>query len=71
MANTDFLHENYKPLPSERRFILYQYLLKNTCKGHTVTRQQILDHLASYGIVISVNTLYADLEINNEVGLAV
>ena len=63
MANTDFLHENYKPLPSERRFILYQYLVKNTCKGHTVTRKEILDHLASYGIVISVNTLYADLEI--------
>ena len=62
MANTDFLHEDRKYSPGERQFILYQYLLKNTCKGHTATRKQILDYLATYGIVISVNTLYADLE---------
>ena len=63
MASTDFLYEDRKYLPGERQYLLYQYLLKNTCKGHTVTRKQILDHLSSYGIVISVNTLYADLEI--------
>ena len=43
MANTDFLYEDRKYLPGERQFLLYQYLLKNTCKGHAVTRKQILD----------------------------
>lgn len=45
----------------ERWFLLYQYLTRNAYRGKSVSRQQLLDHLAGQGIQISVNTLYADL----------
>ena len=47
----------------ERRFLLYNYLIRNTGKGRVATRKQIFDHLKSYGIEISVNTFYADLTV--------
>jgi predicted DNA-binding transcriptional regulator YafY len=47
----------------ERRFLLYNYLIRNTGKGRVATRKQILDHLKGYDIKISVNTFYADLTV--------
>lgn len=48
--------------PAERQMLIYRYLLKNTSKCHTVTRQQIMDHLDSFGISISLNTFYSDID---------
>ena len=32
--------------PGERQFLLYRYLLENTCAGHAAKRKAIFDHLA-------------------------
>lgn len=47
----------------ERQFLLYRYFLEHTCKGHAVSRQQILDYLDSYEISISPQTLYNDINV--------
>ena len=47
----------------ERRFLLYNYLIRNTGKGRVATRSQIFAHLKTYDIKISVNTFYADLAV--------
>lgn len=56
----------------ERWFILYDYLRRNSRKGHPVSRKQIFDYLsANYDITISPHTFYADMEIlsNDAFGL--
>ena len=47
----------------ERRFLLYNYLIKNTWEGHTKTRTDIFDHLLlKHGIEkTNIKTFYADL----------
>lgn len=47
----------------ERQFILYRYFLENTKKGHTVSRKDIFNYLATYNIFISPHTLYNDFDI--------
>ncbi|MBO5111354.1 MAG: WYL domain-containing protein [Clostridia bacterium] len=47
----------------ERRFLLYNYLIRNTSKGRVATRKQLFDYLRTYDIKISVNTFYADLAV--------
>ena len=56
----------------ERWFILYDYLRRNSRKGHPISRKQIFDYLsANYDITISPHTFYADIEIlsNDAFGL--
>ena len=56
----------------ERWFILYDYLRRNSRKGHPVSRKQIFDYLsANHDITISPHTFYADMEIlsNDAFGL--
>ncbi len=47
----------------ERQFILYEYFQKHTGKGHTATRKEILDYLHTFGIEVSPQTLYNDLDV--------
>ena len=49
--------------PGERQFLLYRYLLENTCKGHVAPTKSINEHLAQYGIEIERKTLYTDLDV--------
>ena len=49
--------------PGERQFLLYRYLLENTCAGHAAKRQAIYDYLFQYGIQIERKTLYTDLDV--------
>ena len=47
----------------ERRFALYNYLIKNTWEGHTETPTEIFDYLLThYGIEKpNIKTFYSDL----------
>lgn len=65
MANLqlDQLEIAVKYTAGERQFILYRYFLENTQKGHTVSRKDIFDYLATYNIFISPHTLYNDFDI--------
>ena len=38
--------------PGERQFLLYRYLLENTCEGHVAPTKNINKYLAQYGIEI-------------------
>ena len=49
--------------PGERQFLLYRFLLENTCAGHVAKRKAIFDYLAQYGIEIERKTLYTDLDV--------
>lgn len=49
--------------PGERQFLLYRFLLENTCAGHVAKRQAIYDYLFQYGIQIERKTLYTDLDV--------
>lgn len=49
--------------PAERQFLLYEYFQKHTGKGHTVSRTQIMDYLGTFGISVSTNTLYNDINV--------
>lgn len=59
----DFEEVQYRYTPGELQFLLYRYLLENTGKGHVVTRKQILEYLATFGITIERKTLYTDFEV--------
>lgn len=47
----------------ERQFILYEYFQKHTGKGHTATRKEIFDYLYTFGIEVSPQTFYNDLDV--------
>ena len=51
---------------SERRFLLYRYLLEHTNREHVATPKAIRDYLDDLGIKTSINTLYNDLRILSE-----
>lgn len=46
----------------ERWFLLYNYLMRNTGKGRTASRKQIMDYLDSMNASITPHTLYTDFE---------
>lgn len=48
---------------SERRYLLYRYLLEHTNKEHVATPKEIREYLESLGIKMSINTLYNDFRI--------
>ena len=49
--------------PSQRQFLLYRYLLEHANKDSIVKTTELIDHLRDYGMEVSINTLYNDLDI--------
>ena len=41
--------------------ILYRYLLENTCKGHTVNADNIVEHYENEGSPYEIKAVYRDL----------
>lgn len=41
--------------------ILYRYLLENTCKGHTVNADNIVEHYENAGNPYEIKAIYRDL----------
>ena len=41
--------------------ILYRYLLENTCKGHTVNADNIVEHYENEGDPYEIKAVYRDL----------
>ena len=45
----------------ERRFLMYEYLIKNTCEGRVAKQSDIANHLLRYNIRVNIKTFYKDI----------
>lgn len=45
----------------ERRFLIYNYLVKNTCEGRVAKQSDIANHLLRYNIRVNIKTFYKDI----------
>lgn len=54
---------DYLYTPSQRQFLLYRYFLEHANKDSIVKTSELIDFLRDYGMEISINTLYSDLDI--------
>lgn len=43
-----------------RQNLLYEYLLENTCEGHTANMRDILDYYATVDDAVEVRTVYRE-----------
>ena len=48
-----------------RQNLLYEYLLENTCEGHTANMKDILDYYATVDDAVEVRTVYRDIHALN------
>lgn len=48
-----------------RQKLLYEYLLENTCEGHTANMKDILDYYATVDDAVEVRTVYRDIHALN------